>query len=114
MSQSKFITPLNPTVWDGLSNQLSDKLQKLQNRAARVILKAHYETSSTFFLEPLKWDKLVVRRTKQKAIMVFKSLSEFAPVYLQDLQRTKLTVEPKCEGRRISEVTGNRFVFVGR
>ena len=28
-------------VWDGLSDQLSDKLQKLQNRTTRVILKAN-------------------------------------------------------------------------
>ena len=27
-------------VWDGLSQQLSEKLQKLQNRAARVITKS--------------------------------------------------------------------------
>ena len=31
-------------VWDGLSQQLSDKLQKLQNRAARVITKSSYMT----------------------------------------------------------------------
>ena len=31
-------------VWDSLSDQLSDKLQKLQNRAARVILKANCGT----------------------------------------------------------------------
>ena len=45
-------------VWDGLSTQLSDKLQKLQNRAARVIGKANYETSSNVLLEMLKWDSL--------------------------------------------------------
>ena len=45
-------------VWDGLSTQLSDKLQKLQNRAARVIGKANYKTSSNVLLEMLKWDSL--------------------------------------------------------
>ena len=44
-------------VWDGLSDQLSDKLQKLQNRAARVTLKASYGTSSSLLLGILKWDK---------------------------------------------------------
>ena len=38
-------------VWDALSDQLSNKLQKLQNRAARVILKANYGTSSGLLLE---------------------------------------------------------------
>ena len=44
-------------VWDGLSDQLSDKLQKLQNREARVTLKANYGTSSSLLLDKLKWDK---------------------------------------------------------
>ena len=37
-------------VCDGLSNQQSGKkLQKLQNRAAMVILRANYETSSMYY-----------------------------------------------------------------
>ena len=78
-------------VWDGLSDQLSDKLQKLQNRAARVILKANYGTSSSLLLDILKWDKLVIRRKKHKAIMMFKSLNEQAPVYLQNLFHERST-----------------------
>ena len=76
------------SVWDGLSNQLSDKLQKLQNRAARVIAKATYETSSNVLLEMLKWDSLSVR---QKAVVMFKSLNKLAPVYLQDLFNIRST-----------------------
>ena len=33
-------------VWDCLSGYLSDKLQKLQNRAARVITKSPFDASS--------------------------------------------------------------------
>ena len=33
------------TVWDGINNQLTEKLQKLQNPAARVITKSSYEVS---------------------------------------------------------------------
>ena len=72
-------------VWDGLSSYLCEKLQKLQNRAARVILQAKYETSSSLLLETLKWDRLSLRRRKQKATMMFKSLNGLAPVYLHDL-----------------------------
>ena len=78
-------------VWDGLSDQLSDKLQKLQNGAARVILKANYGTSSSLLLDILKWDKLVIRRKKHKAIMMFKSLNAQAPVYLQNLFHERST-----------------------
>ena len=34
-------------VWDGLSSYLCEKLQKLQNRAARVILQANCEVNSS-------------------------------------------------------------------
>ena len=71
-------------VWDGLSSYLCEKLQKLQNRAARVILQANCEVNSCMRLETLKWNQLSLRR-KQKAIMMFKSLNGLAPVYLHDL-----------------------------
>ena len=70
-------------VWDGLSDQLSDKLQKLQNRAARVILKANYGTSSSLLLDILKWDKLVIRRKKHKAlchVVARRPIRHFSPV----------------------------------
>ena len=57
-------------VWDGLSQQLSEKLQKLQNRAARVITKSSYNTNSSYLLNSFSWDNLSVRRTKQKANFV--------------------------------------------
>ena len=41
--------------------------------------------------ETLKWDKLSLRRRKQKAIMMFKSLNGLAPVYLQDLSSERNT-----------------------
>ena len=40
-------------VWDSLSGYLSDKLQKLQNRAARFITKSPFDTSSNHLLSTL-------------------------------------------------------------
>jgi hypothetical protein len=37
-------------------------MQKLQNRAARVITKSSYDVSSSILLEKLHWDNFVVRR----------------------------------------------------
>ena len=54
-------------VWDGLSSYLCKKLQKLQNREARVILQANREVNSSLLLETLKWDQLSLRRRKQKS-----------------------------------------------
>ena len=42
------------SVWDGLSSYLCEKLQKLQNRAARVILQASCEVNSSLLLETLQ------------------------------------------------------------
>ena len=68
-------------VWDGLSSYLCEKLQKLKNRAARVILQASCEVNSSLLLETLKWEQLSLRRRKQKAIMICKSLNRLVPVY---------------------------------
>ena len=72
-------------VWDCMSGYLSDKLQKLQNRAARVITKLPFDTSSSLLLAKLKWENLSFRRKKQKALIMYKTLNELAPEYLQCL-----------------------------
>ena len=68
-------------VWDGLSQQLNEKLQVLQNRAARVITKSSYNTNSSNLLNSLSWDNLSVRRTKQKANLMHKCVNKLAPNY---------------------------------
>ena len=72
-------------VWDGMSGCLSDKLQKLQNRAARVITQSPFDTSSNLLLAMIQWEKLSLRRKKQKALIMYKTLNELAPYYLQCL-----------------------------
>ena len=57
-------------VWGGLRSYLCEKLQKLRNRAGRVILQTNCEVNSSLLLETLKWDQLSLRRRKQKAIMM--------------------------------------------
>ena len=46
------------TVWDGLGVTLLDKIQKLQNRAARIITQSSYYTSASSLLEELGWDNV--------------------------------------------------------
>ena len=41
---------------------LKDKLQRLQNRAARVITEAEYDIRSADVLDRLQWDTLQIRR----------------------------------------------------
>ena len=37
-------------VWDGLGETLSTKIQKLQNRAVRVITRSSYDTNASVLL----------------------------------------------------------------
>ena len=73
------------TVWDDLSITLNDKLQKLQNRAARTITKSPYNASTSELFSKLGWDDLLTRRKKHKAIMMFKTVDDLTPSYLHGL-----------------------------
>ena len=56
-------------------------LQKLQNRAARIVLQQH--RSENVFTR-LNWTDLATRRSRHKCILVFKCLNDMVPVYLSD------------------------------
>ena len=52
-------------IWDGLGYILKDKLQKLQNRAGRVITHSSYDTSSSLLFDEFVWSNLTINRYKQ-------------------------------------------------
>ena len=79
------------SVWDKCNTPLCDKLQKLQNRAARVITKSSYDVSANHLCNSLRQDNLAKRRTKLKATLMFKILNGLAPDYLQDLFSIRTT-----------------------
>jgi hypothetical protein len=58
------------SVWDGLGETLSTKLQKLQNRAVRVIMRTSYDTNADVLLDILHLDNLSLRRIKLKIGLV--------------------------------------------
>ncbi len=49
------------TLWDNCALGLQDKLQKFQNRAARVITGAYYDVRSSEVLNKLGWETLAIR-----------------------------------------------------
>lgn len=57
-------------VWECLGKRLSDRLQKLQNRAARITYLG-YEYRSIDILNDLGWETLDERRKKQLAVCVY-------------------------------------------
>ena len=73
------------SVWDGLGETLSTKIQKLQNRAVRIITRSSYDTNACVLLNALQLDNLYVRRRKLKAQLMFKILKGNMPSYLRTL-----------------------------
>ena len=72
-------------VWEEFNATLREKMQKLQNRAARVITKSSYDASSSILLEKLHWDNLSLRRKKHNSILMYKTINKLTPEYLQNL-----------------------------
>ena len=58
-------------VWDECADYLLTKLQKLQNRAARVITGSSYETNSEDILSELNWQPLKERFRIKKAMFAY-------------------------------------------
>ena len=63
------------SVWDGLSQTLNNKLEKLQYRAARVIItKSRYDASAGPLLDMLGSDRVSISLINQKAVVMSKTL----------------------------------------
>ena len=71
-------------VWNNLDVTQNDRLQKPQNRAARVISKSPFEMRSKEILTNWGWDNTAIRRSKQILVMMHKIMHNRAPNYLID------------------------------
>ena len=76
-------------VWDTMGVGLSNRLQKLQNRAARVIMKFSNDIPGPEAVKVLGWEKLETRRAKSKAKTMYKVLNKAAPSSLVKLFKHK-------------------------
>ena len=69
-------------VWGNCGKTLFDRLQKLQNRAARVLTLSSYDADAKCLITQLDWKDLSTQFQIQKAIMVYKSFNGLVPEYL--------------------------------
>ena len=75
-------------LWGGICSTLH-KLQRLQNRAARIITKCGYDVRSCVLLQHLNLDNLETRRNQQLATLMFKVRNSMVPRSISNLfQRT--------------------------
>lgn len=65
-------------VWDTLGEGLSKRLQKLQNRSARIITHMSNETPHQEALKALGWETHEIQRTKAKAKYMFRVVNGMA------------------------------------
>ena len=69
-------------VWGNCGITLQNKVQKLQNRAARVLTYLNYDADAGHLFELLRWKNPASQPQIQRAIMVYKSPHGLAPDYL--------------------------------
>ena len=77
-------------VWDNANKGELDRLQKIQNRAGRVITQSSYDIRSQDILKSLKWENLTDRRFRHEMILMHKIMNDQTPQYLRS-QFTKLS-----------------------
>ena len=70
-------------MWGNCNKGLSDKLQRLQNRAARILMSAGYDSNLDDLFRALGWRKLCHQRLDKKSIMMYKTLNGMTPEYLR-------------------------------
>ena len=72
-------------VWGCLGKTLAAKVQKLQNRAFRIITRENYTTRSADILNKLKVPNLEKRRMQQLSILMYKVKNKLVSDYLYDI-----------------------------
>ena len=68
-----------------LSDKMIEKLQRFQNRAARLVLRRSTFDHVTPMLHELHWLPVRARLDYKIAVLCYKSLNKTGPVYLKDL-----------------------------
>ena len=69
-------------VWGNCGVTLQQKLQKLQNRAARVLTYSSYNASADNLIKILDWKDIACQQQNARATMVYKCLHGLATEYL--------------------------------
>ena len=73
------------SVWGSCGDSRLLMLQKLQNRAARIVTNSSYDAPAANLIKELKWPTVHDMIKQETATIVFKSISGPAPTYLSTL-----------------------------
>ena len=73
------------SVWGCAGDTILQKLQKIQNRAARIVTNSPFDEASLPLISQLGWLNIREMVDFEIATMVYKSLHGLAPPYMQDM-----------------------------
>ena len=73
------------SVWGACGGTRLQVLQKLQNRAARIVTNSSYDSSPSPLIKTLNWPTVADMIQVETACMVYKSINELAPGYLSQI-----------------------------
>ena len=83
-----YILPLidyGSITWGTTSNANIERLSKLQKRAARIILRADFDTPSSLMFRELKLLSIESRLKHYKAVLIYRALNNLTPDYISNL-----------------------------
>ena len=83
------------SVWGSCGASKLDVLQKLQNKAARIVTNSPFDASAAPLLQRLGWPSVQKLIDKETGYMVYRSLNSLAPQYLSDLFVRLSEVHPR-------------------
>ena len=72
-------------IWGQCKAAYSNRLVKLQKRAARIIFQVDFSSPSQSTFKEMKWLDIPNRVVYHTCIMVYKALNGLAPEYIADL-----------------------------
>ena len=73
------------SVWGSCGESRRLTLQKLQNRAARIVTNSSYDAPAGALIQQLKWPNIAEIIKRETATIVYKSLNGLAPTYLSNI-----------------------------
>ena len=81
-------------LWDNCGNTLKNRLQKFQNRAARIITGKSYDVPSIELLANLQWTSLETRRINSKSLLMYKIINGHTAPNLRN--KFRFNYETEC------------------
>ena len=73
------------SVWGACEGTRLQVLQKLQNRAARIVTNSSYDSSASALIKTLNWPTVADMIKVETACMVYKSINDLAQDYLSEM-----------------------------